>query len=751
MRGFASYSSKKTLGAAGAWLFALIGLALVQPLLPAGIARTVVADVFFLLFLALPLAVLALWTWQWLQEIDYNEKDGAYILAFIVVMYIAAYVFIHVFFRAEHDIKIYDSTVYWIKVIEDGARAAESIPEYLAFLRHTFTFEYNNLAVLPLLPLSHVLGTSFAGYCTTVAFAYYLPACFFLTLFCLRLFLLARETRPGIPAFIAIFLLCALCVGFLWPVMDGYLDVVGVLIIAVLLNASLYWDAGTFSWRSVITLSVLSVLLVLSRRWYAFYIVGFYLGFGVSALITNAGNREALYSRLKKIVLNMLAIAAVSTLCIVIIQPALLQLFISTHYATAYSFYKTMSVWGNLWIFSKNLGMLWLAAAYGGISILVASSPTRLICLRLLIAMIVAIVLFCTVQDLGYHHHYLIYPTILIFAGVMYARIAAWAQEKTAALLLLIGVVVLTVVNFLFGYCSELTHVAVKTEPFTTAMRRYPMVNANYDVIREVVRNLTEKIGETSQHVYVVGDGLALSPEILKRSLLPEKTDAAPYVLVNSIVDLRDGFPSQLFMAEYVVLSDPFITEFPKPQQVSYQVYDLLLRDPAGSDYYQREASYTAADGDIVVLKKIRPIGRAFVDNLRDRMQNYYPQTPFVYSPNYFIALNEIPPAIEYQYNFWDDNSFTFHKKAAEEITIQFHGIEGLSTISFAISCWNEGLELRAENRDKVLARQPLIQAVRAPYRFDIGGSDALTITIANANPDVPVDGNLILYHPEME
>ena len=89
-----------------------------------------------------------------------------------------------------------------------------------------------------------------------------------------------------------------------------------------------------------------------------------------------------------------------STVCLLLLHPALLGLFPRNRYSVAYSFYKTMSLWGNFWDVSKNLGVLWPAAAYGGVSLLLASGKTRLVCLRLLLAVVVAVVRFCRIQDM---------------------------------------------------------------------------------------------------------------------------------------------------------------------------------------------------------------------------------------------------------------------------------------------------------------------------------------------------------------
>ncbi len=721
----------------------------VQYLLPAGILRLVLGDLFLWLVTAAAILGAGVWARRWLNELGMQRRELLWTLLLFCFIYIAGYIFVHIFFAAEQDIKVYDSTQYWTAVITDQKMVSESIPAYLIHLRETFSREYNNLAALPLIPLTRLLGTDFAGYCLSILFIYYLPACLFLSIFILRLFKRARGSTPGAAAFIPCLCLCALSVAFLWPVMNGYLDVVGALLFALLLNATLDWDCTIFTFPSALCFAGLTLLLVLSRRWYAFNVAGIYFSFGVVTTLGMLARREFTLAKFGGILLNMAAIAAVCVLCFALINPALFTLFLGGDYATAFSGYKNMSMVQNLWMILANLGLLWVAAAFIGMRLLLQSDAVRPVCFRLLLTAIISFILFCRIQDMGYHQSYLVIPTLLIFAGVAYASIGGIVRRQRRIPLIALLLVV-TVANFLFGYIPGLQSVAAKTEPFTTVMRRYPRINEDYAIIRQVVEDLAERTRDTSQLVYVIGDGSALSPEILKRSHLPEQTDAAPFVLVNNIVDLRDGFPSQLFMADYVVLRDPFVTEFSTPQLVSREANDMLLHSPDTALYYRREGSYAASGGDIVVFRKIQPVNTGYVDNLSERLRQYYPDQPFVYEPNYFIALLRIDPETEYLYNPWDDNSITLPKKATQPIEMRLDGLAGQTTLSFSLSCWEEGLEISVQNQYGEIFSQAIARTVKDNYEIDVAGSDFLTITIAEADQSMPVAGGIIMYHPEL-
>ena len=727
----------------------LAAIAIVQPYVSGAAFRLTLALVFQWLILALLAVAGGRCAARWLGELGYRKSDLRRIVLFLVAAVCAGCAFIVLFFRQEEDIKVYDSAVYWIRVLEDRLIIAESIPGYLLHLRDTFAREYNHLAVFPLLPLSYPLGTHFTGYCLSVFLVYYLPACLLLTILALRVRAAAQRANPGVAAFVVCFGVCALAPALFWPVMNGYLDVAGVLVMAVLLNYALRWDGVDFSVRRNIVLAVVSVLLLLTRRWYGFYIVGFYFSVGVVAVVAMLAGRRFSAASLGRLLANMFMIAAVSCLFMLAINPALFTLFLGGNYALAYSAYKSMDLPANLWALARNIGLLWVAAAGVGVVTLLGHPATRWPCLRLLLAACVAAVLFCSVQDMGYHHHYMVAPTILLFAGVPGAGAANFAIRKKAPVLVVL-LLAACLMNFALAFAPGLRTAAGRFEPVTTALRNYPKRNPDYQAVRRLVTDLTGKIGNASKYVYVVGDGASLSSEVLKRSHLPEVIDAAPYVLVSSIVDLRDGFPSQMFLAEYVLTSDTLRTEFATPQMVSAEAHDMLLHDPAAAAHYTVDSTYPTTEGELLLYRKTRPADAPLVDRLRERLRERYPDRPLVYEPNYFIALFQPDDGVGYSYNQWDDNAFTFDKKGRVPVIFRLAGTAAFSSLSFDLGCWAPGLELIVENQNGIIFRSPIAQAQRQGYRVDVTGSERLTVGIIEAQPGASVNAAVVLYRPEL-
>lgn len=722
------------------FLFALTALLQFFPeTAPAG---TVLTGVFAWAVLVLLLVAGALAAGTWLRELGYKNNDIVLLVTFLLIFALAGGVFISFFFSLEQEIKIYDSTVYWIKSIEDRSLLADSILRYVMHLRDSLRYEYTNLAAFPLIPLSFVLGQEFSGYCLGVFLLYYLPACLFLTIFALRLTRLASREEPSRLDFITCFCLCALSVSFFWPVMNGYLDVVGALLMALLLNATLDWDGVDFTLKRNLTLAALSLLLLLTRRWYAYFIVGFYASFALFAILNMAARRSFTPARLGYVILNPVLIAGVSALCILVLNPHIFAAFFGKNYAVAYSAYKSQDLWQNIVEMSRNAGLLWMAAAAAGALWLLKSAGASLVAFRILLTASIAAILFSLVQDMGYHHQYLLLPTVLVLAGVFCTATAQFARQRNMPGL---GCIFLAAcaLNFSFGYFPAVQKTAYAVQPLTTVMRRYPQQEKDYGLIRRIVTDLQNRLQGTSYLVYVVGDGKPLSPERLKRSFLPEQTDAAPFVLENNIVDLRDGFPSQLFLAEYILLSDTFRTSFTVPQQVSYQVHDLLLHDADFASYYRLEKIYHGGEEDFLLYRRAKPTDTACIDLLKRRLQAFFPGQASLFEPDYATALSRFASDADYSYNYWE-KAFMARKEPGRPFEMHLDDLSRFSRFSFAVSCWNPGLELVVSNERGVLSRLPLKVAEKAPYSLETAGSESITISIVEAEPGTAIDASFM-------
>ncbi len=480
---------------------------------------------------------------------------------------------------------------------------------------------------------------------------------------------------------------------------------------------------------------------MLSRRWYAYYVVGFYVALAVVGIVNAIVQHKHVLKRIGLLFANIAMVAVIGVVCAWVVNPGIFDMFLGVDYGEAYSAYKTVSTGQDILYLINELGFLVATAGIVGIVLTLRGKESRNISVRLLVAVIVAAAMFLRVQSFGYHHKYLVAPTLLVFALIAAGYIMQLVAQKNTRIQVGAGLLVFAVLNLSFAYVPVMEKPAHFSRIIGTSIRSYPVINPYYDTYAQITADLTEETGGKIASVYMVGEG-GFSPEYLRRLALPEMEDAAPWMMENSIVDLRDGFPSQLFMADYVIVPDPFETSFSETQQVSYQVYDMFINDPLIIQYYQVDTTYPAGESELILFRKTRPVDVALVDHLKERLQAYYPDTPFVYQPNYFLALAEFGHTLRY-YNFWGDELF-FYKTGREAVSFHLNDTSTFQTLSFGLESDVPGLMLVVENQNGEIYRSDIAQE-RQTYSVDITGSNQLDILVESANGS-PADAPVRLF-----
>ena len=184
----------------------------------------------------------------------------------------------------------------------------------------------------------------------------------------------------------------------------------------------------------------------------------------------------------------------------------------------------------------------------------------------------------------------------------------------------------------------------------------------------------------------------------------------------------------------------PFSTDFTSIQQISYQPYELLLKDPLMKEYFSLYKTYRLNGSKLHLYKKRKSIMRALVDHLSAKLQAAYPDQPFVYQPNYLLSLLDVPAR---QTNFDYEGTKTWlYKSPDEQLTFSIHDTKSFNHLKLKISADQNNLRLVVRNQDRVIAQYGLKKAENV-YPIDLAQSDQVSITIENVG-GVPSEGALL-------
>lgn len=333
---------------------------------------------------------------------------------------------------------------------------------------------------------------------------------------------------------------------FLWPATHGMPDAFGLTFAAVIALLCADYRFETLPWPRLLAIFAATFALILTRRWYMFWILAFYAVY-VLAVLVGAVRRKTLGSTLK----HMLLFGVPSA---VIIVGALLPTFktiLTTDYADIYGAYYGGGLGNNCLGQLRTQGLIWLVLCAAGLVWLLYCRSTRAQAIVAAAASLGAMVLFTRTQSLGDHQSLILAPFYLLMLFGLCAKLTQqkakpWLRNAAAGVL-----AVFLVVNF--GNALRLPGKNVQTLALSSESldltRRTDLAQ-----MRAVTDFVLEHCTE-DQTVYINMDSNGYSGTTFAYSD-PAHPQLQTMILWESSVPSTHGFPTGIWTSEYVMVTD---------------------------------------------------------------------------------------------------------------------------------------------------------------------------------------------------
>lgn len=333
---------------------------------------------------------------------------------------------------------------------------------------------------------------------------------------------------------------------FLWPATHGMPDAFGLTFAAVIALLCADYRFETLPWPRLLAIFAATFALILTRRWYMFWILAFYAVY-VLAVLVGAVRRKTLGSTLK----HMLLFGVPSA---VIIVGALLPTFktiLTTDYADIYGAYYGGGFGNNCLGQLRTQGLIWLVLCAAGLVWLLYCRSTRAQAIVAAAASLGAMVLFTRTQSLGDHQSLILAPFYLLMLFGLCAKLTQqkakpWLRNAAAGVL-----AVFLVVNF--GNALRLPGKSVQT---------LALSSESLDLTRRTdlaqMRTVTDFVLEhctEDQTVYINMDSNGYSGTTFAYSD-PAHPQLQTMILWESSVPSTHGFPTGIWTSEYVMVTD---------------------------------------------------------------------------------------------------------------------------------------------------------------------------------------------------
>ena len=333
---------------------------------------------------------------------------------------------------------------------------------------------------------------------------------------------------------------------FLWPATHGMPDAFGLTFAAVIALLCADYRFETLPWPRLLAIFAATFALILTRRWYMFWILAFYAVY-VLAVLVGAVRRKTLGSTLK----HMLLFGAPSAVIIVGALMPTFKTILTTDYADIYGAYYGGGFGNNCLGQLRTQGLIWLVLCAAGLVWLLYCRSTRAQAIVAAAASLGAMVLFTRTQSLGDHQSLILAPFYLLMLFGLCAKLTQqkakpWLRNAAAGVL-----AVFLVVNF--GNALRLPGKNVRTLALSSESldltRRTDLAQ-----MRAVTDFVLEHCTE-DQTVYINMDSNGYSGTTFAYSD-PAHPQLQTMILWESSVPSTHGFPTGIWTSEYVMVTD---------------------------------------------------------------------------------------------------------------------------------------------------------------------------------------------------
>ncbi len=480
-----------------------------------------------------------------------------------------------IYIKSASMIYFWDNATYW----DISRRIASGAIDEGGFWKNVYNsisqLDYNHVAGVPSSFLIRLFGESRLAYVLGLVNMYLVPSF-------IVIYLLAKKVSKA-PKFatVAVILLSPV---MMFLAFNGFVDIGGVLMCLLCFN--LYYTKkgkeGGF-WRYIV-IGILLVLMMLWRRWYAFFAVSF-----VTAMVAES----VLFKR--KWYNTAMTIAVVGLLLIVCFKDFLFGKLMQD-YGNLYSGYK-FSVGTDFKLITRYFGLVYIGVlAVSSIYMGVKKKETRTIFMW--VQIIVCLFMFVATQTHGQQHLLLYVPSIMMLTLIAIKHITKeWA---------LIGISFLALLHSVNVYIPRTQPTNIQEIKRMALIPNFSMLSTSRKDTDEILA-LKRKLDTTvydGDNMGVLASSFVLNEDIIKNAeaSMGVKPIRDNYVVSLPQVDSRDRDLSALYDVNYILVAIPAQTHLAEGEQTvveeavrSFEAYtDIALA-------YQEVTECESKIGDMTV------------------------------------------------------------------------------------------------------------------------------------------------------
>ncbi len=340
--------------------------------------------------------------------------------------------------------------------------------------------------------------------------------------------------------------------------------------------------------------------IILSRRWYLYFVVGYYFAYAALVLVSSVRTARAGQKTQARVqVRNLVLFGLMSMVVMLVLLWPMVRKILGYDYAGRYAYYNFGGLTLELAAQALRIGLLNFILIGLGLWFAAKRRLPALPCLAGA-ELLISLLLFIRVQNSGSHQMLLFLPGWLLLFLTGAAALAEGISRHRAAKVVFW---VFTLVFAVSVRCSPLTVVAMPgflVDHFPLAVtkefvRLDKLIYDRKDLPQiKAIANWIDTHCAEGEISYMIPHDMLYCPDHFKNCQLPA-TPINDKLAFGFSVPGTHNFPMQFFEAKYVLTADPFPQTFVGNGELSHKLNEMFLA--VRDEYFAQEATFDMGNG----------------------------------------------------------------------------------------------------------------------------------------------------------
>lgn len=398
---------------------------------------------------------------------------------------------------------------------------------------------------------------------------------------------------------------------------NGTPDVFGLVFCFAIIILTHHFDFIRLDISFYIILPLVSIALVLTRRYYLYFIIPYYFLYFIIRIVNTIVFKKGNERKVK--IINMIVFIITSAVVSVLLLRNMIFRVIGNNYSELYNSWNKGGFFYELFNQVNYVGLFVSILIVIGFFIAIKNEKIRLFSIVLLCSNVLSILLFTRVQNLNDHHSLILFP--LYWFG--YLNVVYYLVGKRQILRFIPSVILLfSIVNCVcFNFENNVSDFLFST------LDLYPNRRIDLKQIKEVVSFLDENVSDKDTVMVLSGSE---EYDCMTFKNYPE-INANEYIQQNNYFAASGGFPTDFFDSRYVVLLSPIQgREQVIKERVLQGIIDVFIGNEYVSDKFElRYNEQLQKEIDVRIYERTKQADRKEIEIFESEFSDYckkYPQ-----------------------------------------------------------------------------------------------------------------------------